>query len=302
MYIFHCDRFSLPLPPDHRFPVQKYALLRERVTAAHLVPPQNLIEPEPASDDQLCRAHSRDYVEKVKHGTLDEREIRRIGLPWSPLMFERSRRSVGGTMAASRAALDEGAAVSLAGGTHHAGYDHGEGFCVFNDVVIAARTMQTEGRAGRVLVVDCDVHQGNGTAALCANDPTIFTFSIHAEKNFPFRKFPSDLDIGLPDGTGDEMYLEALELGLLQALSSAQADLVIYLAGADPYHDDRLGRLAMSKEGLLQRDQLVYAHCRSIGLPIVTVMSGGYARHIEDIVDIHFQTVKLAVTLANGRL
>lgn len=300
MEIFYCDQFVLPLPPEHRFPMRKYSRLRERVIEAALVPPHDLREPDAATDAQLLRVHHPDYLHKVVTGTLTERELRRIGFPWSAGMVERSRRSVGGTIAACRAALTDGLAVNLAGGTHHAGYEHGEGFCVFNDTVVAARAMQDEGRVARVLIVDCDVHQGNGTAALCANDPSIYTFSIHAEKNYPFRKHPSDLDIGLADGAGDDDYLEALELGLLQALSVAHADLVIYLAGADPYAGDRLGRLALTKAGLLARDELIYAHSRSMGLPVATVMSGGYAPDIEDIVDIHVQTVKLVAGLANG--
>jgi acetoin utilization deacetylase AcuC-like enzyme len=277
--------------------MRKYSLLRERVMASNLVPPQHISEPMGATDEQLLRVHSHDYLENVKNGTLNKSDIRRMGFPWSLGLVERSRRSVGGTIAACQNALIDGMAVNLAGGTHHAGRDHGEGFCVFNDVVVAARAMQSEAGVERVLIVDCDVHQGNGTASLCANDPTIFTFSIHGEKNFPFRKMPSDLDIALADGTTDADYLEALELGLLQSLSLAHADLVIYLSGADAYVGDRLGRLSLSKQGLLARDQMVYGLCQSMGLPIATVMAGGYAPQIEDIVDIHFQTVQLAVAL-----
>ena len=277
--------------------MRKYSLLRERVMASNLVPPQHISEPMGATDEQLLRVHSHDYLENVKNGTLNKSDIRRMGFPWSLGLVERSRRSVGGTIAACQNALIDGMAVNLAGGTHHAGRDHGEGFCVFNDVVVAARAMQSEAGVERVLIVDCDVHQGNGTASLCADDPTIFTFSIHGEKNFPFRKMPSDLDIALADGTADADYLEALELGLLQSLSLAHADLVIYLSGADAYVGDRLGRLSLSKQGLLVRDQMVYGLCQSMGLPIATVMAGGYAPQIEDIVDIHFQTVQLAVAL-----
>lgn len=295
--IFYCDHFVLPLPPEHRFPMKKYSLLRERVANANLVTQENLCPPPAATDVQLLRVHSAEYLAKVKIGTLSPSEIRRMGFPWSLELVERSRRSVGGTIAASRNALVDGMAVNLAGGTHHAGRDHGEGFCVFNDAVVAARTMQAEMRVERVLILDCDVHQGNGTAALCYDDPTIFTFSIHGEKNFPFRKVASDLDIALPDGTTDDAYLEALELGLLEALSLAHADLVIYLSGADAFVGDRLGRLSLTKAGLLERDKLVFGHCQSMGLPVATVMAGGYAPNIEDIVDIHFQTVRLVTTL-----
>lgn len=300
MKIFYCDHFVLPLPSEHRFPMLKYAMLRERVGQANLVLPQNLSEPPAATDEQLLRVHSQVYLEKVKNGTLSQAEVRRMGFPWSLGLVERSRRSVGGTIAASRNALRDGMAVNLAGGTHHAGRDHGEGFCVFNDVVVAARTMQIEEGLGHILILDCDVHQGNGTAALCMNDSTIFTFSIHGQKNFPFRKVSSDLDIGLPDGTTDAEYLEVLELGLLQVLSLAHADLVIYLSGADAFAGDRLGRLALTKAGMLARDKLVYANCRSMGLPIATVMGGGYAPNLDDIVDIHFQTVSLAASFVSG--
>jgi acetoin utilization deacetylase AcuC-like enzyme len=294
MKIFYCDHFVLPLPEKHRFPMQKYSLLRERVVAGRLVPPNHLLEPESATDDQLALAHAVDYIERVKQGTLSAQEIRRIGFPWSPKLVERARRSVGGTIGACRAALREGIGVNLAGGTHHAGRDHGEGFCVFNDSAVAARTMQAEKRVERVVIIDCDVHQGNGTAAILSNDRSIFTFSIHGEKNFPFRKVSGDLDIGLPDGTADSAYLAALEAGLHEALARAQADLAIYLAGADPYAGDRLGRLALSKAGLVERDRLVLEQCRLAGLPVAIVMAGGYAEPPTETVDIHFQTVQLA--------
>lgn len=298
MKIFYCDTFPLPLPPRHRFPIQKYVLLRKAVEAADLVPPHHLIIPEPASDEQILRAHEVDYLERVKMGQLTAKEMRPVGLPWSPELVARARCSVGGTIAACRAALCEGVAVSLAGGTHHAFRDHGQGFCVFNDGVIAARTMQAQGLAERVLIIDCDVHQGNGTAAILADDPTIFTFSIHGARNFPFRKELSDLDVELEDGAGDAEYLVALEEGLRRSLEAADADLAIYLAGADPYIGDQLGRLALSQPGLAERDRLVFQMCRQLGLPVAVVMAGGYGRQIEDTVAIHFQTVCIAAELA----
>jgi acetoin utilization deacetylase AcuC-like enzyme len=291
----------LPLPEGHRFPIQKYRLLRERVAASGLVPPPGLLVPEPASDDQLRCAHTAEYVQKVTAGTLTEKELRRIGFPWSPGMVERSRRSVGGTSAACRAALEDGLAANLAGGTHHAYAGHGEGFCVFNDVAVAARLMQAEGRARKIVILDCDVHQGNGTAAIFQGDDSVFTFSIHGQKNFPFHKETSDLDIGLPDRAGDEMYLEALRGGVQQSLERARANLAVYLAGADPYLDDRLGRLALTKPGLAERDRLVFGACRTAGLPVAITMSGGYARRVEDTVDIHFQTLQTAVDLIGSR-
>ena len=291
MKVFYTDGFVLPLPDGHRFPMRKYVLLRQRVAEARV---GELCVPHAASDEELIRAHDAEYVRRVTRGELTERELRRIGFPWSPRMVERSRRSVGATIAASRSALEDSVSVSLAGGTHHAYADHGEGYCVFNDVAVAARVMQTEERARRVVILDCDVHQGNGTAAIFNGDPTVFTFSIHAAKNFPFHKEASDLDIALSDGTGDEAYLEALARGVDRAIELARADLAIYLAGADPFVDDTLGRLALSKAGLAQRDRCVFERCRAAGLPIAVTMSGGYARNVEDTVDIHFQTVQLA--------
>jgi len=298
MKIFYCDQYPLPLPPGHRFPIQKYVLLREAILAAGLVPTEDLLAPEPASDEQILRAHDQDYLRRVKLGELTPKEIRRIGLPWSIELLARARCSAGGSIAACRAALRDGLAVSLAGGTHHAFRDHGQGFCVFNDSVIAARAMQAQGAVRRAVVVDCDVHQGNGTAAILADDPSIFTFSIHGARNFPFHKERSDLDVELEDGTEDEEYLDALRSGLDRALELAQAELAIYLAGADPYIGDQLGRLSLSKAGLAARDQLVFALCREAGLPVATVMSGGYGRRIEDTVDIHLATVRIAGEMA----
>ena len=297
MKIFYSDHFVLPLPPDHRFPMQKYALLRQAVVASGLVAPEEMLVPDAATDEQILRAHDAGYLERVKGGRLTRQEIRRIGFPWSPEMVERSRRSSGGTMGACRAALQDGVAVNLAGGTHHAFRDHGEGFCVFNDSAIAARAMQAEGRARRVVILDCDVHQGNGTASILAGDPTVFTFSIHGANNFPFHKEHSDLDIELPDGTGDAVYLEVLEEGARRALALSNPDLAIYLAGADPYAGDRLGRMALSMAGLAARDRLVLSLCHDERIPAAVVMAGGYAKDVGDIVAIHLQTVQIAAAM-----
>ena len=291
---FYTDHFVLPLPVEHRFPMPKYSRLRERVVVEGIIRAEDLIVPEAATDEQILRAHDADYLEKVKNGTLTAKEIRRIGFPWSVQMVERSRRSSGATIAACRAALVDGVAVNLAGGTHHAFRDHGEGYCVFNDSAIASRAMQAEGRVRRMVILDCDVHQGNGTAAILKDDPTIFTFSIHGEKNFPYHKEQSDLDIELLDGTGDKVYLDMLEEGVQRALAMSHADLAIYLAGADPYEGDRLGRLKLTKDGLRQRDKLVLELCKTQGLPVAITMAGGYARNVEDIADIHLTTVKVA--------
>ncbi len=301
MKIYYSDHFALPLPEGHRFPLTKYALLRQRVSQSGLFGDGNLLVPEPATEEQLTLAHNSDYVQRVFQGRLTEKEIRRIGFPWSPGLVERSRRSVGGTIAACRSALQDSISANLAGGTHHAYADHGEGYCVFNDCAVAARVMQIEGRAQRVVILDCDVHQGNGTAAIFSADPSVFTFSIHAAKNFPFHKEPSDLDIALPDGIQDEAYLEALEIGAGRAIQASHPDLAIYLAGADPFLDDRLGRLALSKGGLAQRDSLIFSLCCQAGVPVVVTLSGGYARQVQDTVDIHFQTIQLAAQAGKNR-
>jgi acetoin utilization deacetylase AcuC-like enzyme len=295
--IYYTDHYVLPLPPHHRFPMQKYALLRERVQAAGLAGEAGLQLPPAASDEEILRAHAAGYLERVKQGTLEPAEQRRIGFPWSPQMVERSRRSSGATLAAARAALAEGGGVNLAGGTHHAFRARGEGYCVFNDAAIAALALQAEGRIRRAVIIDCDVHQGNGTASILAGDPTVFTFSIHGANNFPFTKEESDLDVELPDGTRDAEYLHALEKGVCRALSSAQADLAIYLSGADPFEGDRLGRLKLTKAGLAARDRMVFELCHGAGVPVAVAMAGGYGRRIEDTVDIHFETVRLAAEI-----
>lgn len=291
MKAYYIDDFVLPLPPEHRFPMAKYSRLSQRVKASGIA---ELCIPDAATDEQILRCHDLDYLNKVKTGDLSRQEVRRTGFPWSPKMLERSRRSVGATIGACQSALNDGVAVNLAGGTHHACTDHGEGFCIFNDSAIAARELQASGTVQRVVIIDCDVHQGNGTAQITAGDPTIFTFSIHGEKNFPFRKFPSDLDIGLPDGTEDDDYLEMVEEGVKRALFLANADLAIYISGADPYKHDRLGKLAITKAGLAARDRLVLSLLQAAGLPVAVTMGGGYAANIDDIVDIHFETVQIA--------
>jgi acetoin utilization deacetylase AcuC-like enzyme len=291
--VYYADHFVLPLPPGHRFPMEKYSLLRERVAAE--LSGIELLVPDPASDDDLLRAHTAGYIERVVSGTLDAGEVRRIGFPWSAGMVERSRRSVGATIAASRAALADSVSVNLAGGTHHASADRGEGFCVFNDVAVAIRTMQAEGRAERAAVIDTDVHQGNGTAAIVADDPAIFTFSVHGAGNYPFRKQPGSLDIALPDGSGDEAYLAAVATGAAASLDHGP-DIVYYVSGADAYEGDRLGRLAVSRQALARRDELVFGACARARVAVVLVMAGGYAANISDTVAIHLASVSTART------
>ena len=297
MKLFYADHFVLPLPPGHRFPMAKYSRLRERLMASGQFAANDFCVPEAADDTTLLRAHSADYVQRVTQGALDAAEQRRIGFPWSPEMVERSRRSAGATLAACRSALDAGCAANLAGGTHHAHRDFGSGFCVFNDAAVAALAMRAEGLAERVAIVDCDVHQGDGTAAILADTPEVFTLSLHGDKNFPFRKTVSDHDIALPDGTGDADYLAALGPALDHVLTHFRPALVIYLAGADPHERDRLGRLSLTFDGLAQRDALVLGSCRDQRIPVAIAMAGGYGHDIDDTVAIHATTLLTAARL-----
>ena len=299
MLIYYTDHFELPLPAGHRFPMAKYRLLRDRVAK---VAGSLLREPAAASDTELARAHDAAYIDAVQSGTLAPAALRRIGFPWSAALVERSRRSAGATIAACRSALESGCGVSLAGGTHHAHRAHGEGFCVFNDAVVAARTMQCEHGVKRILIIDLDVHQGDGTAAILAGDPTVFTFSMHGRANFPFRKASSDLDVEFADATGDGSYLATLAVAMPLVIAAARPELAVYLAGADPFAGDRLGRLALSKSGLVRRDELVLDTLRAAGVAVAIVMAGGYADCIDEIVDIHFNTVASALARYGPRL
>lgn len=280
--------------------MDKYRLLRAAVERA--LPALRIHEAPRASDGELALAHAPDYVRRVAEGRLDAAQQREIGFPWSPQMVERSRRSVGATIAAARAALAEGVAANLAGGTHHAGADRGGGYCVFNDAAVAARLMQAEWlrthrEALRVAIVDLDVHQGNGSASIFRGDPTVFTLSIHAERNFPSRKEASDLDVALPDGCGDADYLAALDLALgvlWERHRGALPGLIVYLAGADPHAGDRLGRLALSTAGLAERDRRVLAAARERRIPLALAMAGGYGRDIADTVAVHLGTIVAA--------
>jgi len=295
MRLFPSDRYPLPLPEGHRFPAAKYRLLRRRLeTHAAAGAPLEFVEPHAATDDELLRVHERGYVGRVLSGRLSPDEVRRIGFPWSAELVERSLRSTGAAIDAASAALADGVAASLAGGTHHAGTNWGEGYCVFNDTAVAAREMQARGAVSRVLILDCDVHQGNGTAEIFAHDDTVFTMSIHGARNFPLRKFPSSLDVGLEDGTGDEEYLTKLAAAVAESFTRGRPDLVLYIAGADPYADDRLGRLALTKAGLAERDRLVFAAASAAGTPVAIVCGGGYCADLESIVDIHAATMLIA--------
>ncbi len=287
-------RYVIPLPDGHRFPIAKYARLRDRVIADGLVPADHLHEPDRATRDELTRVHDAAYVDAVLHGTLDAASQRLVGFPWSPALAERSVRAVGGTLAAARAALTHGVTMNLAGGTHHAFPDHGEGFCVFNDVAVAIRVLQHEGRITRAAVVDLDVHQGNGTHAIFAEDARVFTFSMHGGRNYPFRKVAGTCDVELDDGTGDVEYLDRLRAHLPRVLEAARPDVVFFLAGADPHEGDALGRLRLTFDGLKARDFFVLDSCRAIGVPVAVTIAGGYGRDIDDTVRVHLNTVGIA--------
>ncbi|MEM7203102.1 MAG: histone deacetylase [Planctomycetota bacterium] len=298
MRVYYSDTFPFPLPAGHHFPADKYRLLRERLLATPDARGHELLEAPRVTRRQLALVHDLAYVDAFCSGTLDAAAQRRIGLPWSAELVERSLRSCGATVAAARAAWREGAAIYLAGGTHHAHRDFGAGYCVFNDCAVAARVLQSEGVAGRVLIFDTDVHQGDGTAALFARDPSVFTCSIHGARNFPSRKQRSDLDLPLADGTGDTEFLAAVRDGLRRSFAAARPAFVFYLAGADAWHGDALGRLAVSAAALAHRDAMVLQACADADVPWVVVMGGGYAPDIRDSVQVYLQTVLAALTLA----
>ncbi len=279
--------------------MRKYSLLRESVAAN--LPLVSFEEAPHTTDGVLALAHHPNYIHRVTSGALTESEQKQIGFPWSPEMVERSRRSTGATIAACRAAIEEGVAVNLAGGTHHAHADYGQGFCVFNDAAVAARLMQAERRVSRVAIVDLDVHQGDGTAAILARDDSVFTLSMHGERNYPFTKASSDLDVALPDGTGDAEYLAQLSSALKQMFARFSPQLLIFLAGADPYEGDRLGRLSVSMEGMAARDTAVMQAAREYGLPVAISMAGGYGRTIEETVAVHTQTIRIAFDYYRSR-
>ncbi|HWP10568.1 MAG TPA: histone deacetylase [Ramlibacter sp.] len=298
MQVFYASQFTLPLPPGHRFPMEKYQLLRDRLAAE--LPAVKLMQAMPASDGELALAHSPAYIRAISEGQLDPKLMREIGFPWSLAMAERARRSVGATIGACRLGFTEGISANIAGGTHHSHADRGGGFCVFNDAAVAARLMQAEyarahARPLQVAIIDLDVHQGNGTASIFRHDPSVFTFSLHGEKNFPFRKEASDLDIALPDGCGDDEYLQALETGMDELERRFEPGLVIYLAGADPHEGDRLGRLKLTWDGLEARDRRVFDWAWQRRIPLAFAMAGGYGARIEDTVQAQVNTFRVAV-------
>ena len=304
MKAFYATDFVLKLPEGHRFPMQKYALLRDAV--ASTLPRVTLQAAPAATDGQLAMVHTPAYIECIASGSISAAMQREIGFPWSPQMNLRARHSVGASIAAARVAMTEGVAANIAGGTHHAYADKGGGFCVFNDMAVTARVLQSDwlqqrgprARPMAVAIIDCDVHQGNGTAHVFRNDPTVFTLSLHGDKNFPFRKEPGDLDVALPDGLDDAGYLAALDEALGRLTQRFAPDLVLYLAGADIHEGDRLGRLKVTDEGMRARDTVVFEWAKTKGLPLAFAMAGGYGHEIASTVRVQFQTFEIAQALA----
>ena len=292
MVVWSHDRWGIPLPAGHKFPISKYALLRERVQDRVTVR-----ESEAVPWEWLAAVHDRELLGRIRDGEMTVREQRGLGLPWSEVLVERGRRSVGGTLAAARRALSAGVGMNLGGGTHHAGKDFARGYCLFNDVAVTVARLRAEGLIRRVVVVDCDVHQGDGTADILGQDPDAFTLSLHGARNYPFQRIPSDLDLDLPSGTGDDDYLAALD-GALDTALDGDYDLAFFLAGADPWEGDRLGRLSLTKAGLRARDELVLTRLR--GIPTTVVLAGGYAPDVTDTVDINAATLDVILALFEG--
>jgi len=301
MRVFYTPRYYAEIGDGHIFPIRKFELVRDRLLSEGTLLTHEMIEPRPATAQDVRLVHTEDYISRLCENRLTPKELRRLGLPWSESLVQRSFYAVGGTIAAAHAALEDGYASNLAGGTHHAFADRGEGFCVLNDVAIAIRSLRHRGLIRRAAIVDCDVHQGNGTATIFANDEDAFTFSMHGANNYPLFKARSNLDVELADGTSDDAYLEELT-GKLPAVFENDPEIVFYLAGADPYERDKLGRLAVSIEGLRERDECVLRYCFEREVPVTTVMSGGYGKDINDTVEIHCNTIRAVKQIFESQL
>jgi acetoin utilization deacetylase AcuC-like enzyme len=299
--VFYTPRYYADIGQGHIFPIRKFELVRDKLLAEGTLHTQEIIEPTPAPLEDVLLVHTEDYVSRLCSGDLTPKEIRRLGLPWSESLVRRSFYAVGGTLAAAAASLTDGYSSNLAGGTHHAFSDRGEGFCVLNDVAIAIRAMRARKLIQRAAIVDCDVHQGNGTATIFAGDADTFTFSMHGANNYPLFKAQSTLDVELPDGTSDAAYMETLASHLPRVFQS-DPEIVFYLAGADPYRGDKLGRLALSIDGLRERDAYVLRECYEREIPIVTVMSGGYGKDINDTIEIHCNTIRMVKEISEPRV
>lgn len=292
MQVFYTPRYYADIGEGHVFPIRKFELVRNKLLAEGTLRPDELIEPQPARIEDVLLVHTEDYVSRLCNGSLTPKEIRRLGLPWSEALVSRSFYAVGGTLAATEVSLAEGYGSNLAGGTHHSFPDHGEGFCVLNDVAVAVRAMRARKLIRRAAIVDCDVHQGNGTAMIFSGDDDTFTFSIHGANNYPLFKAQSSLDVELPDGSSDDEYLKCLAHHL-PSVFAHDPEIIFYLAGADPYSGDKLGRLGVSIEGLRARDRFVLRECYECEVPVVTVMSGGYGKDIDDTIEIHCNTIRM---------
>ena len=301
MQVFYTPRYYADIGPGHVFPIRKFELVRDRLLAEGTLEPAEIVEPAPAPLEDVLLVHTTDYVSRLCSGKLTTKESRRLGLPWSESLVQRSFYAVGGTLAATRASLAAGYSSNLAGGTHHSFSDRGEGFCVLNDVAIAIRAMRARKLFQRAAIVDCDVHQGNGTATIFAGDDDTFTFSIHGANNYPLFKAQSTLDVELADDTSDTEYLDTLAKHL-PSVFGADPEIVFYLAGADPYKGDKLGRLALSIDGLRERDAYVLRECYEREVPIVTVMSGGYGKDINDTIEIHCNTIRMVKEIFEPRV
>ena len=294
MRVSYCEDYFVPLPDKHPFPMGKFPALQQILLGEGLIESTDIYTPDAANWRDLHLVHSAAYLHKLAEGTLEKREERRLGLPWSEALVRRSRLAVGGTLQAARMALQDGIAANLAGGTHHAFPNYGEGFCVLNDVAVSIAGLKREKKVERALVIDLDVHQGNGTAACCAADEAIYTFSMHGEKNFPFVKECSSRDVGLIDGLDDEGYLALLAEHLPAVLREARADIIFYLAGVDPVVGDRYGRLQLTRTGIAARDRMVLEQARAAGTTLVLLLSGGYAPTPEETADLHAQAHRVA--------
>jgi acetoin utilization deacetylase AcuC-like enzyme len=297
MKLIYSDEYDLNLG-NHVFPAIKYRLIKEALLRQGQAKPEDFVEPPMATDDDVALVHDREYIRKLRTGKLSYLEILRMEVPYSPELIRAVWLCAGGSILAGRLALADGACVNIGGGFHHAYPDHGEGFCVLNDVAIALRALQKDGTIQHAMTVDCDVHQGNGTAAIFAGDPSVFTLSIHQASIYPYPKPPSNLDINLDDGADDAEYLGLLEDGLNKSLAEYDPDLILYLAGADPYCEDQLGGLRLTLEGLAKRDRLVFEKARAKNVPVAVTLAGGYARRLEDTIQIHVNTIRVAQEFA----
>ncbi|HEV2500210.1 MAG TPA: histone deacetylase [Terriglobia bacterium] len=293
MKLVYSDQYDLNLG-EHVFQSIKYKLTKEKLVSEEVVSASDVLAPDPASDDDIARVHTHEYIRKLKEGALSYQEILTMEVPYSPQLVNANWFAAGGTTLAGRRAVEDGVAMNVGGGFHHAFPDHGEGFCVIHDVAVAIRRLQADRVVQTAMTVDCDVHQGNGTAFIFRDDPTVFTFSIHQERNYPAFKPPGDLDVNLADGVGDEEYLAALDEGLDASLGRFAPDIIFYIAGADPYREDQLGGLNLSFDGLMSRDRMVFEKARRKNIPVTVTLAGGYARHVEDTVQIHANTARVA--------